>query len=339
MLQQMGGKAKASGGGGSASDSGNMGFLSSVQLCAFFVKTSQMASESLLLKERDHPLSIQTFSGCCDEVVAKRKTMLVAIGKCNAAVDLHDEAGICSALAILNEAISLIIETTAQAVYQVAEKSPGCRKADPGVIDVYLLARGKLAIEIATGGFSRASITGEQVMSIAAVVATHLEVLRDQCLKAASKTKGGDPKQSMVFDSLARGLSGNAAMLVATIKAFVAAPSAINRKAAETLSKPLLACIDAVIAIGTSEPRFVGTAPVMTRDVADYVKPIQAAGLSVASAATLFVTALKTRLTQPENRDAPLAMKRYATSIDSALSELVKAMRGCRDSGLIYEDP
>ena len=50
-----------------------------------------------------------------------------------------------SALAVLSEGILLVTETTAQAVYMIAEKTPGCKKAVPGAIDGYLLARARLA--------------------------------------------------------------------------------------------------------------------------------------------------------------------------------------------------
>ena len=41
---------------------------------------------------------------------------------------------------------------------QVSEKNPGSKKATPGVIDDYVLARGQLAIQIAISGFSKSTL-------------------------------------------------------------------------------------------------------------------------------------------------------------------------------------
>lgn len=56
-----------------------------------------------------------------------------------------------------------------------------------GAVDGYLLARGRLAITVATSRFGKPNIHTSEVMSIAAVVATHLDILRDQCNKAKEK--------------------------------------------------------------------------------------------------------------------------------------------------------
>ena len=49
-----------------------------VQLCTETIKTVQMASDALLLRDRDQPLSRQPFSGCCDTLVAHRKALTIA---------------------------------------------------------------------------------------------------------------------------------------------------------------------------------------------------------------------------------------------------------------------
>ena len=51
-----------------------------------------------------------------------------------------------------SEGILIVAETTAQAVYTVADKTPSCTKAIPGVIDSYMLARARLAIEASVLG-------------------------------------------------------------------------------------------------------------------------------------------------------------------------------------------
>merc|ERR1719345_383827 len=89
---------------------------------------------------------------------------------------------LCRQLAIISETMCLITETTAQAVFMMAERTPGCVKAVPSMIDSYIVNRGKLAIEVAANAASRPGVTKEQVMATAAVFATHLELIRDQCL-------------------------------------------------------------------------------------------------------------------------------------------------------------
>jgi hypothetical protein len=63
---------------------------------------------------------------------------------------------------------------------QVGEHNPSCTPARPSVIDHYSLARGRLAIQMAIDVFSRARAQPSNALSASAVVATHLEVFRDE---------------------------------------------------------------------------------------------------------------------------------------------------------------
>jgi len=324
MLQELGGKKGADGG---ASDP--------VTLCTTIIQTTQMATNTLLLRERDMPLSIQSFSGCCDTLVAKRKVLSIAVQDCVAGLQSKDAAVMCLALAKINEAVCIVTETTAQAVFTFAERTPGGSKSKPGAVDSYLLARGRLAITVATSRFAKPNITTNEVMSIAAVVATHLDILRDQCNKAKEKMLAVDPKQSAIFDALARGLSGNAAVLVAAIKALVTNQSEQNRQSAQVLSRPLLTAVDSLIEFSSANPAFTGIPATLQPQASDIIKPIQAAAMSVGSAATLFLTAVKSKLTNPGDAAAPAAVARYTNAVDEALGDLVQTLRHARDSNMM----
>ena len=65
---------------------------------------------------------------------------------------------------------------------QVGEHNPSCTPARPSVIDHYSLARGRLAIQMAIDVFSRARAQPSNALSASAVVATHLEVFRDEVI-------------------------------------------------------------------------------------------------------------------------------------------------------------
>ena len=240
-------------------------------------------------------------------------------------------------LASIAESVCIVTETTAQAVFEVAEQTPGCTKAIPAALDGYRLARGLLAITVATNGFARPDINVPQVMSIAAVVATHLDILREQCAGAAAAIRRARPYQAAVFESASKGLAGTAAMLVASIKAFVKEPSQENRQSCLTFTKPVIASVECVIEFVKHNSWLDGTPPQMTRDVADYVKPIQAAALSVSSATTLMVGAIKSVLTNPGDQVAPSQVARYASAIDSALTELVQATKVARDAKIMFD--
>jgi len=324
MLQEIGGKGGES---GTTSDP--------VTLCTTIIQTMQMATNTLLLRERDMPLSIQSFSGCCDTLVAKRKVLSIAVQDCVAGLQSKDAAGMCVALAKINEAVCIVTETTAQAVFTFGERTPGSTKSKAGAVDGYLLARGRLAITVATSRFGKPNIHTSEVMSIAAVVATHLDILRDQCNKAKEKLEATAPKQSTIFDALARGLSGNAAVLVAAIKALVADQSEHNRQTAQILAKPLLTAVDSLIEFASANPAFAGIPSTLQPQAADIVKPIQAAAMSVGSASTLFLTAVKAKLSNPGDAAAPAAVARYTNAVDEALGALVQTLRIARDSSMM----
>lgn len=301
--------------------------------------TRAQASDALLLQDRDAPLSVQTFSGCCDTLVAKRKELSIQIAGLGGLVQSRDDAKLQTSLAVISEGILIVTETTAQAIYMVAEKTPGCKQAVPGVIDGYLLARARLAIEVATSDFSNSAIEPPQVMSIAAVVSTHLDILRKQCTAATDKLGRTEPRSAAVFDGITRALTGAAAMLVAAIKSFVSDPQPKHRAACETLSRPIIAVVDGLIEYAKSSDSFAGAPPQMTREVADLAKPIQAGAVSAVSATTLLVGAVKTCLINPAGQTGLSDVTRFSSALESALGELVAAAKRARDSGSLFEDP
>eukprot|EP00038_Savillea_parva_P028602 m.66042 g.66042 ORF g.66042 m.66042 type:complete len:349 (-) comp8333_c0_seq1:145-1191(-) len=314
-----------------------------VHLCIETIRTCQMASESLLLSERDAPLSKQSYSGCCDTVVVKGKELTLAAETLAAELAIRHEDGICKQLAILSEAVCIVTETTAQAVFMVAEKTPGCKKAIPGAVDMYVMNRGRLAVETASTGLTRKSTGQDQILAIAAVIATHLELIREQTLAAADKLRTKSPHDAAIFAAAANSLSGNAAVLVASIKSFAAHPSAGARATAHLFSKPTLASVDAIIEFA-SNPKFVGVPPQVRREVADYTKPMQAAAMSLVSAANLLIEAVKTSLTAPNDPSGPKLVRRYRDTITTALHALLVALKAARDakldgSKMMYEDP
>jgi hypothetical protein len=142
--------------------------------------------------------------------------------------------------------------------------SPGgkrrCVKAIPGAVDMYVLHRGKLAIETAAAGFSRETIGQDQMLAISAVLATHLELIRGELQGSAERLKKSQPHDAAVFSAAASSLSGNSAVLVAAIKAFAAAPTPEARATALLFTRPILVSIDTLIEYG-SDARFAGTPP------------------------------------------------------------------------------
>eukprot|EP00041_Stephanoeca_diplocostata_P004048 m.40463 g.40463 ORF g.40463 m.40463 type:complete len:344 (+) comp14820_c0_seq2:118-1149(+) len=310
-----------------------------VELCSETIKTCQMASDALLLRERDLPLSAQPYSACCDTLVAKRKDIELCIEKLAVALQNRVPEGICLQLALLAEAVCVVTETAAQAVFMVSEKTPGCTKAKPSVLDSYVLHRGRLAIDIASAGFGRETTGPQQIMTISAVIATHLELIRNQLLAAAAKLKEQGSVKHSIVSSIANTLSGNATVLVSVIKAFVATPTNDLRENAAIFAKPVIATIDAIIEFAASDASFTGSPPQIKREVADFTKPLQAAAMSLVSAATLLVSAARTMLTHPGDTSANQQFTKYSSALNSALQALVTAAKATRDAKIMYEDP
>lgn len=125
---------------------------------------------------------------------------------------------------------------------------------------MYVLNRGRLAVETAAAGFSRDTTGQDQMLAIAAVIATHLELIREEVLNAAAKLKAKSPHDAGIFTAAANALSGNAAVLVAAIKAFAANPSKEARTNAHLFTRPTIASLDALISFSTNE-KFIGVPP------------------------------------------------------------------------------
>ncbi len=79
-----------------------------------------MISDSLLLCDRDRPLSSQPFTGCCDTLVAKRKTISIAVAEIIEDLKNGADQKLCKHLAELAEGVSVATETTAQLIYVVS---------------------------------------------------------------------------------------------------------------------------------------------------------------------------------------------------------------------------
>lgn len=308
-----------------------------VQLCTETIKTTQMASDALLLKDRDVPLSQQPYSGCCDTLVAKVKEINLAIEELISNIGTSDHNKMCNQLSQVTSTMCIIIETTAQAVYMVSEKTPGCVKAVPSAIDGYVLQRGRLAIEIAARACTRGLVQKEQMMSIAAVFATHLELIREQCLSATTALKDS-PLEAAQFSAVAKSLAANASILVTSIKVFVASPNQESQASVATFAKPILALVDALIELSSLD-KFVGKPPQVKREVADYIKPMQAGALSASSAMTLLIATIKVVLTNPSEIKSKDQIANYTNSIQVALQSLLVAMKSARDAKMMFEDP
>lgn len=206
--------------------------------------------------------------------------------------DLSKPELLCGHLASLTEAVCVITETTAQAVFMVGSKSAGGTPGTPSAVDHYKVSRARLAIQIATDNFEKNSLSEAKVLTVAAVVSTHLDVLREQCNAAAALLEPTNSAQSRQFRAIGKAIVGSAAMLVASIKAFVVQQTDSNRHTCSVFSKPVLATIDALVEFVGSVPSLIGTPPQIKKDLAKAIEPIQASALSVVSAVTLMASSV-----------------------------------------------
>jgi hypothetical protein len=97
------------------------------------------------------------------------------------------------------EQIIGLLELTAQTVYLVAAHTPGCGPAIAGVADPYPLLRAQLAVQLACDGLERAGTTAPQAMGMAAVLATHLDILREEAANSAARCEDAFPPAAAVF--------------------------------------------------------------------------------------------------------------------------------------------
>lgn len=314
--------------------SGDGSGLDPAIVCADTRRIIQMTSEALLLRERDRALSHQPFSGCCDTLVGKSKAVSIVVGNLQAAVNDAQAQAACMHLGELAEGVSILTETAAQAVYLVGELHPSCVKARPSIIDHYALSRGRLAIQLAIEVFSRPNTTAAHTMAASAVIATHLEVLRDECMLAGERCTDVGAKQQ--FKACSKALVAVTAVLVASIKEFVRSPTPARRARCVLFSKPLLECIDAIMSYVHSDETFTGTPATLPKKISDVLKPVQAAALSVVSTTGMLIAACKGVLCD-NDPSAPAHVARYGLALDQALEALTRAVKAVKREGLGLE--
>eukprot|EP00051_Salpingoeca_urceolata_P027981 m.484320 g.484320 ORF g.484320 m.484320 type:complete len:335 (+) comp23301_c0_seq1:477-1481(+) len=298
-------------------------------LCAETITTITMVSDALLLRDRSQRLSEQSFGGCCDTLIAKSKTVTIDLDHLLADLKQHNHPEMCKRIAALAEGITILIETTSHACYLVADNHGTCLPGTPSAIDHYPLQRAKLAVSLALDAFSRRP-TNAQTMASAAVVATHLEVLKEECSRAEERT---DASAQVMFKAIGRGLSGTATMLVAALKDHIKHPTDRTRAACTIFSAPVLSTIDALITYSEDES-LAGKPPAISKEVGKYLKPMQGAAMCLSSAFALFIRFVKQCIEdKPINPEAHLA--RYSESINAAVADLVAATRDVRKAELI----
>ena len=126
-------------------------------------------------------------------------------------------------------------------------------------------------------------------------------------------------------------------MLVSATKTFVGSPTDANRAQCMLFAEPVLGVVDVLVRFVGAEPRFAGTPPQVKREVADYIKPIQAGAMAAISASNLFVGAIKAYLSNPADSGARADISRYATAVNAALTELIAATKEARDAKIMHE--
>eukprot|EP00047_Mylnosiga_fluctuans_P017991 m.66039 g.66039 ORF g.66039 m.66039 type:complete len:347 (-) comp7371_c0_seq2:212-1252(-) len=303
-------------------------------ICGDTRRIIQMTSEALLLRERDRSLSQQPFSGCCDTLVGKTKSVSIIVGSIQSSVQEKQVQSVCQLLGELAEGIAVLTETAAQAAFLVGEYNPRCTKATPSVIDHYALARGRLAIQLAVDVFTRPTAAPANTMAASAVIATHLEVLRDECTLASDRCADVAAKQQ--FKACSKALSAVTSMLVLAIKEFVRRPTPGNRAKCVMFSKPLLECVDSVTSYVHSDPSFTGTPAVLPPDLQQRVRPMLAAAMSVVSSAGLFIAACKAAVC---DNDTSAQVSRYALALDHALDALTQSAKAAKAAGICPDPP
>lgn len=309
-----------------------------VLLCNETIKSLQMISDALLLGDRDMPISHQSLSGCCDTLIAKSKAVSITVTDIVDALSHGNTKKLCQLLAILAESVAITIETVAQTVYLVAVNTPDGDKGRTGVIDYYVLARAQLAISLALDEFGNNDTSVSETMSIAAVIATHLEVLREQCFKAAESFVSSNPPLCNHFKAIARSLSGSAGVVVCAIKMFVANPSSEQRALCRMFSRPFTATVDTLLNFAKNDQSFKGVAPIPSPEIAAHLRPVQAAALSLVSASTLLVGSARSLLSSSTDPANLVLVKKYAVVVENALQQLSTKVRSIRSARLIPMD-
>ncbi|EGD80501.1 hypothetical protein PTSG_01092 [Salpingoeca rosetta] len=300
--------------------------------------SAQMGLEALLLRDRDSPISGMSFTACQDALTANSKKLTACIKS------VHDTLmegsdptkatpKLVKDIAESTEHLILLLETVADIVFLLLSKGQGCKAPQKSLIDHYILVRARLAIRIAIEHVEASASKPPTVMAALAVISTHLEALRDACDTAAEKTRNDLLKAQI--KGCSRALGGTAAAFVASVKHYVAHPGEDTLERVLLFTKPLKASVDALVAFALQDDAFYGSAGFFSPAVRKYVKPIQAAGVSLVSGSTLFFSTIKTLLSQPSSADARAALSKYMAAVDVHLSQLTSAVRSAYSADLM----
>eukprot|EP00043_Microstomoeca_roanoka_P006807 m.66151 g.66151 ORF g.66151 m.66151 type:complete len:229 (-) comp13578_c0_seq1:214-900(-) len=194
-------------------------------------------------------------------------------------------------------------------------------------------SRARLAIRVAIDHMEKAPTTPSKMMAVLVVISTHLEALREACDAAVSRAKNEELK--VQIKGCSRSLSGCAAAFVAAVKYYVAHPSESSVERPLLFAKPMSAAVQAVVSFALQEDEFYGAPGVFSPAVKKYVKPIQAAGVSLVSASALFFNTLRLVLTQATDPDTEAKLSKYMAAVDVHLGELSGAVQAAYSADLM----
>eukprot|EP00730_Choanoeca_flexa_P006371 TRINITY_DN12142_c0_g2_i35.p1 TRINITY_DN12142_c0_g2~~TRINITY_DN12142_c0_g2_i35.p1 ORF type:complete len:397 (+),score=92.77 TRINITY_DN12142_c0_g2_i35:84-1274(+) len=316
-----------------------------VRLTTDVAKTIQMVSDTLLLVDRTVPVSMQPLRGCADCIAGRSKLLSVAASQIEglAYQDTIDTNEISQKLAIIAECCSTLVEAVAQTVFILGLQTKDCQPGIPALIDAYPFVRGRLAVELALDVLVRPlpadapPLQHQSAMGVAAVVATQLEAVQDECIAAMDRSPPGWVKAQIAASS--RAVNGTVAAFVECTKSFVDQPTDGKLKCLKAFATPLLNSFEALEVFAASDSDFAGRPPYMNNAARVLVKALRAAALSCVSSCALLLKAIKDCLTEPQATVPREKLTRYTISLEDSLSTLSAAMNSIMQASNVLASP
>jgi talin len=277
-----------------------------------------------LLDNPNEPISDASYFGCLEIIMEKSKSLgdgMTGIAN-HAKKSEHQQFSI--AIKEVSSSICGLIEAAAQAAYLAGVGDPTSTTRKPGLVDQAHFFRAAQSINTSCCNLGNPTLSQQQVLSAATIIAKHTSTLCNACRLASSKTS--NPVAKRHFVQSAKDVANCTAILVKQIKTLDINYSEITRENCITATKPLLEAVDNLCTFASS-PEFVSQPAKISIAAKNTQEPIIFAGKSIINSSYAMLLAAKSLVVTPKDPPTWQSLANHSKNVSDSIKALVASIR------------
>ncbi|OXU28323.1 hypothetical protein TSAR_002155 [Trichomalopsis sarcophagae] len=277
-----------------------------------------------LLDNPTEPISDASYFDCLETVMEKSKKLGDGMtGIANYAKKSEYEQ-FSEAIKGVSSSICGLIEAAAQAAYLAGVSDPTSVAGKPGLVDQAYFLRAAQSIHSSCQKLGSPTLSQQQVLSAATVIAKHTSALCNACRLASSKTS--NPVAKKHFVQSAKDVANSTAILVKEIKALDVNYSDNNRARCVEATKPLLEAVDNLCTFASS-PEFTNQPAKISISAKNTQEPIIEAGKLIIEGSCAMILAAKSLAVSPKDPPTWQLLANHSKNVSDSIKSLVASIR------------